>query len=64
MKKMIGRRVTIKIDHFQSRFNGKKGTVKYKSDLNGKWFVHLDGDPKGNEVEFSRNEMVIQKVKP
>jgi hypothetical protein len=59
MKK--GDRVEINIPetpkHGKSQFHKRNGTLAYRSDIGGRWFVQLDGDKEGDCVEFLPSEM-------
>ena len=61
MKKMVGKKVTINIPNKNSRFHNKKGTIKYKSDIGGRWFVHLEGDKRGVDTEFCNDEIILSR---
>ena len=56
----IGDRVIVDIPNKKSRFDGKEGILKYRSSIRGRWFVHLDDDPRTTETEFCEDELRLR----
>jgi hypothetical protein len=55
-KLKVGDRVEVRVK--AGTFNGRSGVIAYASDIHGRWFVQLDGDKKGDCVEFMPKELV------
>lgn len=41
-----------------SQFHGRIGRIAYRSDLPKRWFVHIEGDPRGTDTEFCEDEIL------